>query len=111
MSEKLKQQIRKFKYPLLALVLGLAIMLMPIGAGKTAAADAHSDEQRLEAVLNKCEGVGSVTVLLSEKGAVIVCAGADDPVTRFAVTKAAEAFTGLTSDRIQILKTAANIGG
>ena len=38
MSEKLKQQIKKFKYPLLALVLGLAIMLMPIGAGKTEAA-------------------------------------------------------------------------
>lgn len=111
MAEKLKQQIRKFKYPLLALTLGLVIMLLPIGSGKNASSEAQSDEQRLETVLNKCEGVGSASALLSENGAVIVCPGADDPAVRLSVTKAVEAFTGFSSDRIQVLKTAANIGG
>ena len=31
MGDRLKAQLNKFKYPLLALVLGLIIMLLPIG--------------------------------------------------------------------------------
>lgn len=105
MAEKLK----KFKYPLLALVLGLLIMLVPIGGGSEETA--VSDEERLASALEKCEGVGSVTALLSEKGAVIVCDGADSAEVRLNVMNAAEAFTGFPSDRIQVIKTAPNIGG
>ena len=72
---------------------------------------AADDEIRLETVLQKCEGVGEAKVLLSENGAVIVCQGAEDPEVRLSIIKAVEAFTGFTSDRIQVLKTALNMGG
>ena len=112
-SEKIKKQIDKYKYPLLALLLGLVIMLVPIGKSGTDKSDnnAADDEIRLETVLQKCEGVGEAKVLLSENGAVIVCQGAEDPEVRLSIIKAVEAFTGFTSDRIQVLKTALNMGG
>ena len=44
-------------------------------------------------------------------GAVIVCDGADDAAVRLSVIKAVEAFTGFSSDSIQVIKTAPNIGG
>ena len=49
--------------------------------------------------------------LLSETGAVIVCDGADDAAVRLSIIKAVEAFTGFSSDSIQVIKTAPNIGG
>ena len=112
-TEKIKKQIDKYKYPLLALLLGLVIMLVPIGKSGTDKSDnnAADDEIRLETVLQKCEGVGETKVLLSENGAVIVCQGAEDPEVRLSIIKAVEAFTGFTSDRIQVLKTALNMGG
>ena len=112
-TEKLKKQIDKYNYPLLALLLGLVIMLVPIGKSGTDKSDnnAADDEIRLETVLQKCEGVGETKVLLSENGAVIVCQGAEDPEVRLSIIKAVEAFTGFTSDRIQVLKTALNMGG
>lgn len=108
---KIKQQIAKFKYPLLALVLGLAIMLIPTGADSDNAIDPAEDEQRLALILSKCDGVGQVSTLLSENGAIIVCDGADNAAVRLNVTNAVEAFTGFSSDRIQVIKTAPNIGG
>ena len=101
MGDKLKAQLNKFKYPLLALVLGLIIMLLPIGESSSRSISSQTDEQRLATVLQRCDGVGNVTALLSETGAVIVCDGADD----------AAAFTGFSSDSIQVIKTAPNIGG
>lgn len=35
MGDRLKAQLNKFKYPLLALVLGLIIMLLPIGGSSS----------------------------------------------------------------------------
>lgn len=112
-TEKIKKQIDKYKYPLLALLLGLVIMLIPVGKGSTELSDDMSadDEIRLETVLQKCEGVGEAKVLLSENGAVIVCQGAENPKVRLSIIKAVEAFTGFSSDRIQVLKTALNMGG
>ena len=69
----------------------------------------QTDEQRLAAVLQRCDGVGNVTALLSDTGAVIVCDGADDAAVRLSVIKAVEAFTGFSSDSIQVIKTAPNI--
>ena len=97
MGDKLKAQLNKFKYPLLALVLGLIIMLLPIG---------ESSSRSI-----RCDGVGNVTALLSDTGAVIVCDGADDAAVRLSIIKAVEAFTGFSSDSIQVIKTAPNIGG
>lgn len=50
MTDKLKNGFGKFKYPLLALVLGLIIMLLPAG-GTDAGDSALTDEQRLAEVL------------------------------------------------------------
>ena len=112
MGDRLKAQLNKFKYPLLALVLGLIIMLpLPIGGSSSQSVSSQTDEQRLAAVLQRCDGVGNVTALLSETGAVIVCDGADDAAVRLSVIKAVEAFTGFSSDSIQVIKTAPNIGG
>ena len=107
MGDKLKAQLNKFKYPLLALVLGLIIMLLPIGESSSRSISSQTDEQRLATVLQRCDGVGNVTALLSETGAVIVCDGA----VRLSIIKAVEAFTGFSSDSIQVIKTAPNIGG
>ena len=109
MTDKLKSSIGRFKYTVLALVLGLAIMLLP--SGTAAGGGDISDEQRLASVLESCEGVGSARVLLSDTGAVIVCDGAGSAAVRLSVIKAAEAFTGFKSDSIQVIKTAPNIGG
>ena len=118
MGDKLKAQLNKFKYPLLALVLGLIIMLLPIGESSSRSISSQTDEQRLATdeqrlatVLQRCDGVGNVTALLSDTGAVIVCDGADDAAVRLSVIKAVEAFTGFSSDSIQVIKTAPNIGG
>lgn len=112
-TEKIKKQIDKYKYPLLALLLGLVIMLIPIGKSSSEpSGGASADEEiRLETVLQRCEGVGETKALISENGAVIVCQGAEDPEVRLAIIKAVEAFTGFSSDRIQVLKTAQNMGG
>ena len=109
MGDKLKAQLNKFKYPLLALVLGLIIMLLPIGESSSRSVSSQTDEQRLAAVLQRCDGVGKENELLS--GAVIVCDGADDAAVRLSIIKAVEAFTGFSSDSIQVIKTAPNIGG
>lgn len=82
MGDKLKAQLNKFKYPLLALVLGLIIMLLPIGESSSRSISSQTDEQRLATVLQRCDGVGNVTALLSDTGAVIVCDGADDAAVR-----------------------------
>lgn len=111
MTEKAKALISRYKYPILALVLGLAIMLFPASGGGDKSAEGQADEKRLEAVLEQCDGVGSTMALLSDNGAVIVCDGADDAAVRFCVIKAVEAFTGFSSDKIQVIKTAPNIGG
>lgn len=82
-----------------------------IGGSSSQSVSSQTDEQRLAAVLQRCDGVGNVTALLSETGAVIVCDGADDAAVRLSVIKAVEAFTGFSSDSIQVIKTAPNIGG
>lgn len=92
MGDKLKAQLNKFKYPLLALVLGLIIMLLPIGESSSRSISSQTDEQRLATVLQRCDG-------------------ADDAAVRLSVIKAVEAFTGFSSDSIQVIKTAPNIGG
>ncbi len=111
--KNIREELKKYKYPLLALLLGLVIMLIPTGknSSELSSDTPDGDEARLEAVLTKCEGVGEVKVLLSENGAVVVCQGAEDPEVRFSIIKAVEAFTGFSSDRIQVFKTALNMGG
>ena len=37
-------------------------------------------------------------------GAIVVCQGADDPIVRLAVSQAVSSVTGITTDRISVLK-------
>jgi hypothetical protein len=96
----------KYRYILLLLAAGLALILLSGGKSRTAAAAASpSDEEaRAEYVISRIAGAGDTSVLLSESGAVVVCRGADDPGVRLDVTQAVCAYTGLTSDKVTILK-------
>ena len=104
--EQLKDKLKKldqFKYPLLILIIGVALMLFPSGSGtKTEAA---ADENLLfQQLLSSSEGVGQARVIVSENGVVVVCRGADDAKVRLDIIKAVSAYTGFGADRITILK-------
>ncbi len=106
-AQKLRKSIGKYKYPLIVLLLGVVLLLIPSGSGGEDESEdkaVQSDEKRLETLLEDVSGVGEVEVLLSENGIVIVCSGADNAEVRLNVIKAACAFTGFSSDRIQVLK-------
>ena len=149
----------KYKYVLLVIAAGLALMLWP--AKKTEApviqqtaqpAQQLSITEELSAILAQIRGVGRVRVMLTEQsgaqthyqtdtsgtqdsdstshdsrtvlvsagssesglvtsvsppvylGAIVVCQGADDPAVRLAVSQAVSSVTGITTDRISVLK-------
>lgn len=105
-SDKMIKAISKYKYPILALLIGIVIMSLPLGdidfQTKT---KGTQDEERLADILSMCKGVGKAEALLSDKGAVIVCDGADDAEVRLKVMNAVSAYTGLGFDKIEVLKT------
>lgn len=101
-SVKTLEGLKKYRFLILAAVLGFLLLLIPSN-GKDDTSGT-SEEARLEQILEDTDGVGEASVLLSENGAVIVCEGADMADTRLVVMKAAGAFTGFSSDKIQIFK-------
>ena len=70
-------RLEQFKYPLLVLLVGILLMLFPLSSPKAETED-RSDRQ-LEQILACSRGVGEARVLISEKGVVVICAGAEDP--------------------------------
>jgi hypothetical protein len=94
----------RFKYPLLVLLAGVLLMLLPLSSEKTEAAGAP--EQRLEEILSSSRGVGEAHVLLSDSGVIVVCRGADDASVRLDMIRAIRSYTGFGSDKITILKLA-----
>ena len=103
-GKKLLETLDRLKFPLLALLLGLGILLLP---GKTGQPAAAADENLLlEQTLACTRGVGRARVIVSEKGVVIVCQGADDAQVRLEIIQAIGSYTGFTSDRITVLKMA-----
>ena len=94
----------KYKYPLLVLLVGILLMLLPLSAPKTETED-RSDRQ-LEQILACSRGVGEARVLLSDSGVVVVCKGADDAAVRLDMIRAIRSYTGFGSDKITILKLA-----
>ena len=82
-GERLREQLRRlerYKYPILVLLLGAALLLIPWGGGETPAEAAPADgtdlmdpaalEQKLETLLGEMEGAGAVRVVLTlAKGA------------------------------------------
>ena len=107
-GKKLLELLDRIKFPLLALLLGLGILLLP---GKTEQAGDPADEnQLLEQTLSCTQGVGRARVIVSDNGVVIVCQGADDAQVRLDIIRAVGSYTGLPSDKITVLKMAANEG-
>ena len=103
---EIKKILSKYKYPLLVLLLGLLLLLMPTKSSQKQISAATDDELRLERILENSVGVGNAAVLISDNGVVVVCDGAENSQVKLSIIKAAEVFTGFQSDKIEILKTA-----
>ena len=103
MSE-LRSKIEKMKYPILVLCIGLVLMLIP---SSTSSANLTGETNELLSQLLSCtEGVGDARVIVSEKGVVVVCSGAEDAKVRLEILRAVGSYTGFGSDRITVLKMA-----
>ena len=96
------KKLETFKYPLLLLLVGIVLMLLPTKEGKADGGD--RTEISLETVLGDTAGVGRVRVIVSEKGAVIVCDGAANASVRLDVLHAVASYTGFGADRVTVLK-------
>ena len=160
LREKLRR-VEAYKYPLLVLLLGAGLLLLPRAGGSqpaaepetaaAAAAEAEPEnlEAKLEKLLSQMEGAGAVqvvltleksasytyqtdretrdgeerreTVLVSDgaggeapvtqetaypvyQGAVVACQGADSAQVRLDIVRAVASLTGLSSDRITVIK-------
>ena len=107
MSESLKakaEKLEKFKYPLVVLVIGVALMMLPTGGSQ--ASEATDRDEQVAVILSQTEGVGEAKVLISENGVVVACAGAENARVRLDIIRAVSSYTGFTSDKITILKMA-----
>ena len=97
-------RLERYKYPLLVLLVGVLLMLLPLSPAKKE--EEPAGETRLEQILSCSRGVGQARVLLSENGVVVVCRGADDAEVRLDMIRAIRSYTGFGSDKITILKLA-----
>ena len=96
--------LQKFKYPLLVLIIGIMLMLLPTGS-KTST-DTQDKDAAFQQILSSTEGVGEVKVIVSESGVVVVCQGADNAKVRLDIIRAIGSYTGFSSDKITVLKFA-----
>jgi len=101
-KKKLKEAIERYKYPIIVIVVGIGLLLLP-AKNNDDSDDAKSYEQRLEQILEESRGAGNVSAVISEHGAVIVCDGADNYEVKLNIINAVKAYTGLKSDDIQVL--------
>lgn len=158
---KLLDLIKKYKYAVIVLLLGITLMLLPVGKRNEAAVKTVVEQMEekedvndaLEQILCQIAGAGEVRVLLSVatgeetvyqtdnklsqsdensntqidtvtvtdadrnesglikqkispvyRGAIVVCQGADSAQVRLAIVEAVAKVTGLSSDRISVLK-------
>lgn len=95
------KKLEQLKWPLLILVLGILLLLMPGGRQKEAENDNNTD---LRSILSCADGVGDTQVLISDNGVVIVCEGADDASVKLDIIRAVCSYTGFGSDKITILR-------
>lgn len=99
---KWSERLKTLRIPLLVLLLGVGLMLIPESSG----AGADTPEEKLEQVLRQSRGVGDCSVLISDSGVLVVCDGAEDPGVQLQILRAVTAYTGFASDKITVLKMA-----
>ena len=71
-KQRINALFGKYKYPILVVLVGLGLMLLPSEQGPTEPVEPpraveSSLEEKLEALLGRIEGAGQVSVLLTEK--------------------------------------------
>ena len=98
------EKLEKFKYPILILILGLILMLLP--SHTDSAGPAVDGDAVFQQILSSTEGVGEAKVIVSENGVVVVCRGGDNAAVRLEIIKAIGSYTGFGSDKITVLKMA-----
>lgn len=101
-GKALWKKLDTIKYPLLVLLAGLLLMLLPSGGTKSAPAE--NADLTLEQLLAETDGVGRIRVLVSEKGAVVVCDGAEKAGVRLDILHAIRSYTGFGADTVTVLK-------
>ena len=100
--KNLLKQLDKAKYPLLVLLIGVLLMLLP--GSIRSPTDGSGERDPFEALLSRVDGVGESLLAVSDDGVVIVCEGAEDPAVRLSLLQAVRSYTGFTSEHITILK-------
>lgn len=100
--EKWRDRLKALRIPLLVLLLGIGLMLIP----ERGSEGDQTPEEKLEQVLRQSSGVGACRVLVSENGVLVVCEGAEDPGIQLQILRAVTAYTGFASDKITVLKMA-----
>jgi len=97
---------KKYKYVLIVLGAGLVLLLTMRDSGVQARASpfaASDSESKLAATLSQISGAGEVSVALSDKGVIVVCESTA-PDVKLKITQAVSVYTGLSSEKIVILK-------
>lgn len=100
--QELGKLLSSWKYPLLILTLGLALLLLPSSAPEKNTQP--EPQESLALLLSEAQGVGKAYVLISDTGVVVACAGASNPSVRLDIIHAVSSYTGFGSDKITILK-------
>ena len=117
-AEKLRAAAGKYKYAIAVLLFGVLLMLLPTGsvreAGSTGASGTEtrtSVQAEMEAALAAFDGAGRLRLVLSMEpgtqrctGALVVCEGGGSAAVRLELTRALSALTGLSSEKIAIVK-------
>ena len=103
--EELKKRLAKYKYPAIILLIGIMFIIMPAGT-KSDEPELKGEGELLKEILSKSEGIGRLDVIMSDKGVVVVCDGANDANVRLNIIRAVSSYTGFTSEKISILSMA-----
>ena len=99
--KKITEMLKKYKYPLMVLVLGMILMLLPVGGEQLSSG---SNDRKFEKLLCDTRGVGKASVIISDKGVVVVCEGADSAGVRLDIVNSIKSYTGFGADKVTILK-------
>ncbi len=115
LSKRLQVLAGKYRYAAAAALLGVLLMLLPAGNHREACAAetqvSPTVQSEIEAALAAFDGTGRLRLVLTVEpgterwaGAVIVCEGGDSAAVRLQLTQAVAALTGLSADRIAVVK-------